>query len=103
MALLSATITSEDGANSNLVTLMVDSGAAGQYFDDAFIRELKDRLQDYVHFTTLPKILTAEGALLVGTAEGVLQGPVNDDDGNNSPFGLILWWCPVSGGTCSRG
>ena len=57
---------------SNLATLMVDSGASGHYFDDAIIRDLKHRLQDYVHLTTPRKILTAGGAMLNGTAEGVL-------------------------------
>ena len=34
---------------------MVDSGAAGDYFDDAVIRDLKNRIQDYVHLTTPPR------------------------------------------------
>ena len=61
---------------------MVDSGASGHYFDDAIIRDLKHRLQDYVHLTTPRKILTAGGAMLDGTAEGVLQGLFTDDNGN---------------------
>ena len=78
----SAAITSEDSVNSNLITLMVDSGASGLYIDDAIIRELKHRLQDYVHLTTPRKILTARGAMLDGTAECVLQGLVTDDSDN---------------------
>ena len=35
----SVAVTSEDSVNSNLATLMVDSGASGPYFDDAIIRE----------------------------------------------------------------
>ena len=82
MASSSAAITSEDSVNSNLATLIVDSGASGHFFDDAIIRDLKHHLQDYVHLTTPRKILTAGGALLNGTAEGVLQGLVTDDNGN---------------------
>ena len=44
-ALPSVAVTSEDSVNSNLATLMVDSGASGDYFDDAIIRDLKHRLQ----------------------------------------------------------
>ena len=87
MALSSAAITSEASINSNLVNLTVDIGASGHYFDDAIIRDLKHRLQDSVHLTTLQKIITAGGALLNGTAEGVLQGLVNDNDGNH----ILVW------------
>ena len=78
----SVAVTSEDSVNSNLATLMVDSGASGHYFDDAIIRDRKRRLQDYVHLTTPGKILTAGGAMLDGTAKGVLQGLATDDNGN---------------------
>ena len=78
----SVTVTYEDSVNSNLATLIVDSGASGQYFDDTIIRDLKHRLHDYVHLITPRMVLTAGGAMLDGTAEGVLQGPVTDDNGN---------------------
>ena len=61
---------------------MVDNGASGHYFDDAVIRNLEHRLQDYVHLATPRKIITAGGALLDGTAAGVLQGVITDDYGN---------------------
>ena len=41
MTSLSVAVTFEDSVNSNLATLMVDSGASGHYFDDAIIRDLK--------------------------------------------------------------
>ena len=78
----SVTVTYEDSVNNNLATLIVDSGASGHYFDDTIIRDLKHRLHDYVHLTTPRMILTAGGAMLDGTAEGVLQGPATDDNGN---------------------
>ena len=78
----SVAVTSEDSLNSNLATLMMYSGASGHYFDDAIIRDLKHHLQDYVHLTTPHKSLTAGGAMLDGTVEVVLQGLVNDDNGN---------------------
>ena len=68
----SVAITSEDSVNSNLVALLVDSGASGHYFDGVITRDLKHRLQDYVHLTMPRKILTAGGALLNGTDKGVL-------------------------------
>ena len=61
---------------------VVDSGALGRYFDDAIIHALKHRLRDYEHLITPHTILTAGGAMLDGTAEGVLQGLVTDDNGN---------------------
>ena len=83
----SAAITFQDSVNSNLATLMVDSGASGHYFNDAIIRDLKHRLQDYLHLATDRKILTAGGALLNGTVEGVLQGLVTNDYGNQ----ILVW------------
>ena len=53
----SAAITSEDELKSNLLALIVDSGASGHYFDDLIIRNLKHCLQGSVHLTTPRKIL----------------------------------------------
>ena len=78
MALSSAAITFQDSVNSNFVTTMVDSGASGYYVDDAIIRNLKHRLQNYVHLATPRKILTVGGAMLDGMAKGMLQGLVTD-------------------------
>ena len=86
----SATIKSEDSVNSNLVTLMVDSGASGHYFNDAITRDLKQRLQDSVYLTTPHIIFTTGEALLNGTAEGVLQGLVTDDNGNQILFRIDI-------------
>ena len=57
---------------------MVDSGVSGYYFNDAIIRDLKSRLQDYAHLATPRKILNVGGALPDVTAEGMLQGLVAD-------------------------
>ena len=75
-------VTSEDSVDSNLATLMVDSGASGHNFDDDIILNLKHRLQDYVHLAMPRKILNAGRAVLDGTAEGVLQGNATDDNCN---------------------
>ena len=82
MALSSVAVTYEDSVNSNLATLMVDNETSGHYFDDVIIRDLKHRLQEYVHLTTPRKFLSAGGAIFVSTAEGVLQGLVINDNGN---------------------
>ena len=68
MASPSVAVISEDSVNSNLAILMMDSGASGHCFDDAILRDLIHRLQDYVHHTTPRKIHTAGGAMLGGTA-----------------------------------
>ena len=57
----------------NAVTFLVDSHSFGDIIPD-----LKHRLQNYSSPRT---ILTAEGALLDGTTECVLQGLVTDDYG----------------------
>ena len=68
-------------AGDDRVTVLVDSGASGHYFDDIIIPSLKYPLLNYVLFTTPRKILTAGGALLDGTAEGIIQGLVTDNHG----------------------
>ena len=61
---------------------MVDSRASDHFFDDAIIRDLMLCLQGYAHLATPRIILTARGALLDVTAEGVLQGLIADNYGN---------------------
>ena len=98
MVLSSSAIISRDNVDSNFITIMVDSGASSHYFDDAIIRDLKYRLQNYVRLITPRKILTAGGTMLDVAAEGVPQGLVTNDYGNQS----ISWWCPGLGITFSR-
>ena len=66
--------------NGFVITVLVDSGASGHYFDDIIIPDLKHRLQGCTSLSTLGKILMA-GALLDSTAQGVLQGFIMDDYG----------------------
>ena len=68
-------------AGDDSVTVLVDSGASGHYFDDLLIPSLKHRLLNYVLLTPPRKILTAGGALLDGTAEGILKVLVTDNHG----------------------
>ena len=68
-------------AGEDSVTVLVDSDTSGPYFDDPIIPSLKHRLLNYVLLTTPRKILTAGGALLDGTAEGISQGLVPDNHG----------------------
>ena len=82
MASSSVAVAFEDSVNSNFATHMVASEASGYYFDDDIICDIKNRLQGYVYLTTPCKILTAGGAMLDGTAEGVLQGLVADENDN---------------------
>ena len=78
----SAFIISQDSVNNNFVIIIVDSEASDHFFDDAILRDLKHCLQGYAHHATHRKILTARGALLDVTAEGVLQGLIADNYGN---------------------
>ena len=64
-----------------VVTFLVNSGAFGHYVDDIIIPDLKHRLLDYTFLSTPRTILTAGGALLDGTAKGVLQGLITEDYG----------------------
>ena len=82
MASSSAPIRSQNSVNGNLVTIMVERRGSSHYFGDAIIRDLKHRLQDYVHLATPRKNVTVGGTLLDGTVEGVLQGLATDDYGN---------------------
>ena len=75
----------------------MDNGASGYYFDNAIIRDLKHRLQYYVHFAMPRKLLTTRGAVLDGTAEGMLQGIVTDDYRNQIPVRVDIVVNPVIG------
>ena len=81
MASESAEIERKLRVNGNVVTVLVDSGASGHHFDDLIIPELKYLLQDDTSVSTPRTILTAGGAVLDGTAEGVLQGLITGDYG----------------------
>ena len=67
---------------SNLVHVLVDSGAPDHYFDDFLIPMFNRRLLDYTCLTTPRKILTAGWALLDGTVEIILQGVITNNYGN---------------------
>ena len=67
--------------SGNVVTILVYTGATGHHFHETVISDLKHRLQDYASKSTPRTILTAGGALLDDTAEGVLQGLITDDYG----------------------
>ena len=97
MASSPVTVTSEDSINSNLANLMVENGASGHYFEGAIIRDLYHRLQDYVHLATPRKILTVGGIMLDGTTEGVLQGLVTDNSGNQILFRVDIVVVPGIG------
>ena len=82
---------------SNLVHVLVDSGASDHYFDDFLSSELNRRLLDYTCLTTPRKILTAGGALLDGTGEGILQGVITDNYGNGHLVRIQILVVPTIG------
>ena len=68
------------GSNS-LVTVMVDSGASGHYFDDALIPKLRYRLDNYQELTIRRWITTAGGHQRKGAGQGLLRGHIIDAEG----------------------
>ena len=66
----------------NQVTVLVDSRASGNYFDDQLIPQLQHRPLDHVDLTVPHKILTARRSLLDGTTEGFFKGFVINEYGN---------------------
>ena len=76
----------------NQVTVLVESGASGNFFDHKLITQLKYRLLDRVNLTVPRKILTARGSLLDGATKGIEQGFGNDEYGNPHlvPVGILI-------------
>ena len=68
-------------AGDGSVTALMDSRASDHFFDNLLVPSLKCRLLNYVLLNTPRKILTAGKALLDDTAEGILQGLVPDNHG----------------------
>ena len=68
------------GSNS-LVSVMVDSGASGHYFDDALIPRLRYRLENYQELAIRRYITTAGGHQLEGSGQGLLRGHIIDAQG----------------------
>ena len=68
------------GSNS-LVSVMVDSGASGHYFDDARIPRLRYRLENYQELAIRRYITTAGGHQLEGAGQGLLRGHIIDAQG----------------------
>ena len=84
-------------ADDGSVTVLVDSGASGHYFDDLIIPSLKHRLLNYLLLTTPRKILIAGGALLDGTTEGILQGLVTENHGEQHHARIAILIVPGIG------
>ena len=95
-------VTSEDSVDSNLATLMVDSGASGHNFDDDIILNLKHRLQDYVHLAMPRKILNAGELFWTVRRKAYCKAMPPTTTAIKSSFESISWWCPELGTTCSR-
>ena len=80
---------------SNLVHILVDSGASDHYVDEFLIPELNRRLLDYTCLTTPRRILTAGGALLDGTGEGNLQRVIIENYGNGHFVRIQIFVVPT--------
>ena len=68
------------GSNS-LVSVMVDSGASGHYFDDALIPRLRYRLDNYQELSIRRYITTSGGHQLEGAGLGLLRDHIIDAQG----------------------
>ena len=84
-------------AGEDSVTVFVDSGAFFHSFNALIIPSLKHHLLNYVLLTTPRKILTAGGALLDGTTEGILQGLVTDNHGEHHLARIVILIVPGIG------
>ena len=92
MASRPAEIERKPYVNGNVDAVLVDRGASGHYFDDLVIPELKHRIQDYTSLCTPHAILTAGESLLGDTPDGVLQGLITDDYGEQhlARFAILI-------------
>ena len=68
------------GSNS-LVSVMVDNGASGHYFDDARIPRLRYRLENCQELAIRRYVTTAGGHRLEGAGQGLLRGHITDAQG----------------------
>ena len=68
----------ENRDSNSLVSVMVDSGASGHYFDDALIPRLRYRLENYQELAIRRYITTAGGHQLEGAGQGLLRGHIID-------------------------
>ena len=84
-------------ARDDSVAVLRDSGASGHYFDGLIISSLKHRLLNYVLLTAPRKILTAGGAVLNGTTEGILEGLVTDNHGEQHLARIAILIMPSIG------
>ena len=88
--------------NGNVDIVLVDSGDSVHYFDDLIIPELKHRLQDCPFLSTPRTMLTVTGALLDGIAEGVLQGLITDEYGEQHVARVAILLVPGIGRNLPR-
>ena len=84
------------GSNS-LVSVMVDSGASGHYFDDALILGLRYRLDNYQELAIRRYITTAGGYQLEGAGQGLLRGHIIDVQGVQRLFQISVMVVPGLG------
>ena len=68
----------ENRDSNSLVSVMVDSGVSGHYFDDALIPRLRYRLENYQELAIRRYITTAGGHQLEGAGQGLLRGHIID-------------------------
>ena len=92
-----AALKHEPSAGDDSVTVLVDSGASGHYFDDPIIPSLRHRLLNCVLLTTPRTILTSGGALLDGTAKLILQGLATDNHGKQHHARIAILIVPGIG------
>ena len=70
---------------AKILTMLMDSGASGHYFDDELNPGLKAKLINYMPLERPRKILTAGPHVLPGTATCTISGKIIDTDGNKHP------------------
>ena len=89
------------GSNS-LVSVMVDSGVSGHYYDDALIPGLRYRLDNYQALAIRRWITTAEGHQLKEAGQGLPRGHSIGTQGLKRLIQFSVLAGPYVGGTSSR-
>ena len=82
MAKVGMPTTCESSDDTNHMTMLVDSGASGRYFDDELQPGLRDKLLNYKELENPHKIVTAGRHVLPGKDAGTASGVIIDEKGN---------------------
>ena len=88
MAKVGMATTCESSDDADHMTMLVDSGASGHYFDNELQPSLRDKLLNYKELEKSHNIVTAGRNVLLGTATGTASGVIIDEKGHRHQVDL---------------